>query len=451
MELWSEFADELLRVAQALRAQAAAPQLREVARQLHTLKGAAGFVGLSELVKFTHDAEELIKAWAEPPEGFGNFLSYLAELLERAADELLKGERSFLAELPKLLDDLRSGDFSGYWAKLSRGVWVDSRRLEELLALAGELAEAAEGRVKLLAEDLRARIAALRLVRLGRLKPYLEAAVEREAKSQGKLVRLEFRGDAEVEREAAEAVAEALVHLVRNAVAHGIEPPEEREALGKNPTGLVRVSVEAGGEQLRISVEDDGRGIDPEAVLRKARELGLEGEPLELIFEPGFSLRAEADLSAGRGVGLDAVRGAVEELGGEVWAESEPGRGARFVLTLPTGLSNAHVLVFGDGRSRLGLLASAVSGVYEPEEVRLEGRWAKLGGEVLKVAWLFEGEPEGFVRVGRLLVAAPRLHEVARGIVRKFKPPLRGRFLGYLVLGGVPVPVLNPKWLARNF
>ncbi len=451
MELWSEFIDEMLRVAQGLRSQAPEPDLREVARHLHTLKGAAGFVGLDELVSFLHAAEEEIKGWKETPDEFGHYLAYLADLLEEGAEQLARERREFLGELPRLLEDLKAKKFSGYWAKLGRRVWVDADALEELLALAGELAEAAEGKLKLLAENLRSKIASLRLVRLGRLRPYLESALEREAGLQGKLARLEFRGDAEVEREAAEAVAEALVHLIRNAVAHGIEAPEEREKLGKPPVGTVSVSVRAEGEQLMIAVEDDGRGIDLRAVRERARQLGLEGEPLEVIFHPSFSLKAEVDLSAGRGVGLDAVRRAVEELGGEVSVQTEQGRGTRFLLVLPTGLSNAHVLVFGDGSSRIGVLASAVSGVHEPSEVKLEGRWAKLGDEVLKVVSLFEGEPEGFVRVGRLLLAAPRLYEVARGIVRKFKEPFRGRFLGYLVSAGVPVPVLNPKWLLRNF
>jgi two-component system chemotaxis sensor kinase CheA len=127
------------------------------------------------------------------------------------------------------------------------------------------------------------------------------------------------------------------VHLVRNALDHGLETPADREAAGKAPVGKVRISARHAGGNVMITVADDGRGVDPHAVARKAVRAGLltheqadgidMARAIELLFEPGFSTRDQADDISGRGVGMDAVRAKVRELGGEVLLTSEPGQG----------------------------------------------------------------------------------------------------------------------------
>ena len=166
----------------------------------------------------------------------------------------------------------------------------------------------------------------------------------------GKQVRIELAGEqTELDKTVMERISDPLVHLVRNAVDHGIEPPEARRAAGKPETGTVRLNAYHKGGNIVIEVSDDGAGIDRARVLEKARERGLLGgdsEPapddpavLDLIFEPGFSTAAEVTDVSGRGVGMDVVRRNIRELGGTIEVDSVPGRGSTFTIRLPLTLA----------------------------------------------------------------------------------------------------------------
>src|SRR4051812_13860254 len=151
----------------------------------------------------------------------------------------------------------------------------------------------------------------------------------------GKQVELELVGqDTELDRTVVDALGDPIVHLVRNALDHGLEDPAEREAAGKPATGTVRISARHAGSNVVITVTDDGRGVDAEAVAAMAVQRGLltteraagidTTRAIELLFTPGFSTREKADDISGRGVGMDAVRAKVRELGGEVLLTSVP-------------------------------------------------------------------------------------------------------------------------------
>ncbi len=164
----------------------------------------------------------------------------------------------------------------------------------------------------------------------------------------GKQVRLEISGEqTELDKTVMEHIGDPLVHLVRNALDHGIEPPEEREAAGKDPVGTLRLSACHRGGNILIEVRDDGRGLDRERILAKARERGLvapdaqlsDAEVYDLIFQPGFSTAAEVTDVSGRGVGMDVVRKNIREVGGTVEVASEPGRGSAFTIRLPLTLA----------------------------------------------------------------------------------------------------------------
>jgi two-component system chemotaxis sensor kinase CheA len=174
-----------------------------------------------------------------------------------------------------------------------------------------------------------------------------------------KQVELELIGkDTELDRSVVDSLGDPLVHLIRNALDHGLETPAEREAAGKSPTGKVTITARHAGGNVLISVADDGRGIDPERVARKARERGLIGdEPIdmaraaELLFHPGFSTAETTSDISGRGVGMDAVRVAIRELGGEVTLLSELGRGTTAEIRLPLTLAIMTALIVqADGR-----------------------------------------------------------------------------------------------------
>jgi two-component system chemotaxis sensor kinase CheA len=201
-------------------------------------------------------------------------------------------------------------------------------------------------------EALRDGVMRLRMVPLSTLFRPLARIVHDESRRAGKRVRFVTEGgNTPLDRALLELSSEALGHLVRNAVVHGIEAQEERRRVGKGE-GLVRLSASADSREVRIEVLDDGHGVRRQAVLEEAGRLELAVEPgadpLQLLFLPGFSTRIDdADLSAGRGVGLASVRESVARKGGRVEIYSEEGVGTLFRLRLPLSVSITRALLLG--------------------------------------------------------------------------------------------------------
>jgi two-component system, chemotaxis family, sensor kinase CheA len=178
----------------------------------------------------------------------------------------------------------------------------------------------------------------------------------------GKQVDLNLVGkDTELDRTVVDALGDPLVHLVRNALDHGLEGPDERVAAGKPATGTLEISAQHAGGNVIITVSDDGRGIDPKRVAAKAAERGLipaeavdaidMPRAVELLFSAGFSTAEVTSDISGRGVGMDAVRNAIRELGGEVVMTSEPGHGTTSEIRLPLTLAIINaLLVEANGR-----------------------------------------------------------------------------------------------------
>jgi two-component system chemotaxis sensor kinase CheA len=173
---------------------------------------------------------------------------------------------------------------------------------------------------------------------------------------------------------------DAVLHLVRNAVAHGLESPEARQRAGKSREGTITLRASTVGDTALIDVEDDGQGIDAAAVAARARAAGVEVPDgpldadtlLELICAPGLSTRASPDRGSGRGVGMGAVRAAVHEVGGTLALETDPGRGTRFTLQLPLTLAITDAIIATVGDRTFAIPQSAVSEVLEvdPAAVR---------------------------------------------------------------------------------
>jgi two-component system chemotaxis sensor kinase CheA len=171
--------------------------------------------------------------------------------------------------------------------------------------------------------------------------------------------------DTELDRTVIDALGDPLVHLVRNALDHGLEPPEERVAHGKPATGTLEISARQAGGNVIIGVRDDGRGVDPRRVAAKAVERGLitaeqaagmdAGRAAELLFAPGFTTTEQTSDISGRGVGMDAVRAAVRALGGDVMLHSELGRGTTAQIRLPLTLAIVHALLIETGVQPLAI------------------------------------------------------------------------------------------------
>jgi chemosensory pili system protein ChpA (sensor histidine kinase/response regulator) len=224
------------------------------------------------------------------------------------------------------------------------------------------------------------------MVPIGRLFARVAQQVREAARATGKTVTLTVRGEsAEVDNGIIEQIADPLLHLIQNAVAHGIESAAEREGGGKAAAGHVTLSASQEGGFILVEVEDDGRGIDTELLRRHAVERGLlpaaeaatlpDREALNLIFVPGFSTASAVTQTAGRGVGLDVVRTNVSRLNGEIHVETEAGRMTRFVLKLPLTLAIADALMVRCGSETVAFPLTAVSAMRSiaPHEILTAG------------------------------------------------------------------------------
>ncbi|HYE01414.1 MAG TPA: chemotaxis protein CheA [Alphaproteobacteria bacterium] len=206
--------------------------------------------------------------------------------------------------------------------------------------------------------------------------------VREVAAETGKEVQLVMSGEStEVDKTVVETLVDPLTHMIRNSIDHGLEPPDEREALGKPRVGTVHLSAQHRSGRILIELADDGRGIDRPRVLRKARERGLvpEGAALSdeevdnLIFLPGFSTADTVSAISGRGVGMDVVRRNVQGLGGRIVVASTPGEGTRFVLSLPLTLAVMDGMVVRVGDQRFVLPITHVVESLRPRPGDLRG------------------------------------------------------------------------------
>ncbi len=250
-------------------------------------------------------------------------------------------------------------------------------------------------------------VADARLVPLSTVFDAFPRAVRELANSQGKQIELLVENtSAGVDRSMVADVRDALIHLIRNAVDHGIEPPDLRETLGKPELGRVSLKARADGDMLAVEVEDDGRGIDPttlkESAVRKGvitavQAAGLnDREALELIFKAGFSTKEQVSEVSGRGVGMDVVKRKVEALGGSVSINTRTGRSTSVSLRLPQSLALMRVLLVRLGDDVYGMPAADVEAVarFSPDD-RLE-----VFGTL---AVMHRGKPIAFTALGPLL------------------------------------------------
>jgi two-component system chemotaxis sensor kinase CheA len=200
--------------------------------------------------------------------------------------------------------------------------------------------------------------------------------VHDQSSKSGKKARLELRGGkTEVDKNIAELVADPLVHMIRNAVDHGIETPEERAAAGKPPVGTVILEAKQEGSDICITLSDDGKGLDRGKILRKALEKGLvKGNPADLkeedifqfIFAPGFSTAESITSTSGRGVGMDVVKNNVDKLKGKILIHSRPGRGAVIDLRIPLTLSIIEGMEVRVGASQCIIPLTAIKETLSP-------------------------------------------------------------------------------------
>ncbi|MFC4448359.1 chemotaxis protein CheA [Halorussus aquaticus] len=221
----------------------------------------------------------------------------------------------------------------------------------------------------------------MRLVPLKKVVNKFPRLVRDLAREQDKQIDFEMEGtDIELDRTILDEISDPLMHLLRNAVDHGIEPPEEREAAGKDAEGTIRLRGFRERDRVTIEVEDDGHGIDPDAIRSKAVEKGVmsreEAEKLDteeaqkLVFHAGFSTNDEVTDVSGRGVGMDVVQDTVSRLDGEIRVDSAPGEGTTISLSLPVTVAIVKVLFVQSGDEEYGIPIKNVDEIRRMEDVQ---------------------------------------------------------------------------------
>lgn len=318
-------------------------------------------------------------------------------------------------------------------------VRVEAERLDELMDRVGELVIAqarlsqlaglhADAGIKTISEEierlsarLRDTTMSIRMVPIGSLFGRFRRLVHDLSRDLGKPVDFVTEGEeTELDKTMIERLADPLVHLIRNAIDHGIEEPARRAASGKGPTGRIAITAEHVGAQVRVSVRDDGAGLDAARIRAKAEEKGLTmpGLPLtdqqiyQFLFAPGFSTAKEISALSGRGVGMDVVKKTIEGLRGAIDITTQPGAGTTVALRLPLTLAIIEGLLIRVGEGRYVIPLSAVEECVElPESEKDErGRdFLNIRGELvpfLRLRRLFEAEGEPDAHQKMIVVAA---------------------------------------------
>ena len=409
-DLLSEFVVEtretLERVGQSLLAWEQAPDDRrvvdEIFRFVHTVKGSCGFLDLPRIAALADAAETVLGDVRDGRRAAGPTLvtALLATIDRIGGLAFALGEPE--AQTPAEADDLRliaslatgrgealpsesaAADPGHHALPVDSTVRVAVPLLDEIMTHLSDVVLARNELARLvrdiddplLTRSLDRLIAAAGLLREGvtrtRMQPVarifapLRRLVRDTAEELGKSVTLEISGHGvEIDREMGEAIRDPLLHIVRNAIDHGIESPEARRAAGKPATAVLRVDAWQAGNQIGIAVSDDGRGIDTDALVaravasgrldaRRAAQLDARASAA-LVFEAGLSTAAEVSRISGRGVGMDVVRANVEQLGGVVTLDNHPGKGLTVTLRAPLTLSIVTALTIQVGAHRFAI------------------------------------------------------------------------------------------------
>ena len=438
--------------------------IHPIFRTMHTLKGNSAAFGLTVMKSLAHHMEDLL---VQVRDGTSSLSANCFELLFHGIDTLrllleqlrhmIEGSevkavdvggihqllaRRLTEESPEALDvseneacksDLpaenspskeETGSRASF-SKIIEMIKVPALKLDELGELIGEMVVALsvlnqspvieaisdrQARERLdqlgkVTESLRERILGIRMFPVGNVFGKLSRQVRDLSRSCGKPLNFEVEGaDTLVDKSIIDCIYAPLMHMVRNAIDHGIESKEERRAAGKPELGTVRLTATHRGDSILMEIRDDGKGIDPDAILQKGLERGLvrNGEELtnrkifNLIFKPGFSTAKKVTDVSGRGVGLDVVKKGIESLRGRVYIDSKPGEGTTFSVKLPLTTSIIEGLVVRVGTSLFVVPILDVQVTITPKRDELKdvhgqkGEFFLYHGEVVPIIRLYE-------------------------------------------------------------
>ena len=363
--------------------------------------------GLCTLVETYPENLEKQGESAQYIEGHGVFIRFESGDKEKVLETLRKG--LFVAQCRVLADsqpqdtaaaaqkaaperentDSREGEFMevrterlDYLQNLASELLLQMQVLENELKRNGmeDLESGLGHQISLLVGQIERSVMEMRLVPVSRIVPKLKRALRDICRDQKKEADLVVRcSDVEADKSVVDYVSEALLHILRNAVDHGIESPEERLAAGKDRRGKITFSADNVAGELRMTISDDGKGIDEERVRERARQKGLfasadeEYDPQkirEFILYPGFSTNEKVTEYSGRGVGLDVVKNIMEDVGGNLSIRSTIGQGSAFSISVPLNLASIECVRFRVGQYRFSIPARHVYHFLEYESFR---------------------------------------------------------------------------------
>jgi two-component system chemotaxis sensor kinase CheA len=366
--------------------------LAEIFRLLHNLKAnakAIGYIDISDLSHKLETAFELVRnrelAFSdEVATVLFDGIDLLGELINNIDNEGYKIlDESLVRNLDLIVEGVDKGTlevskgqkFNPRQISLSDLIYIQIKKLDHLLNLVGELIidrdriisiskeidnddlKSVSSHLYRITEDLQFSVMDARLVNVGSLFNKFPRIVRDIAQAEQKEIQLEIIGqDIQIDRNILQIMTDSLLHLMRNAISHGIEKAGERTEKGKPQHGLVTLSAQSDRDNVLIKLSDDGRGMDLQAirqaiVARKFLPADVaddlrEGEILSYLFEPGFSMAKEITEFSGRGVGLDVVKNAIDNIGGRIQVTTELGKGTTFTMQLPTSIAVKGALLF---------------------------------------------------------------------------------------------------------
>ncbi|SKA89762.1 Signal transducing histidine kinase, homodimeric domain [Paucidesulfovibrio gracilis DSM 16080] len=451
--------------------------LNEAFRLIHSFKGNCGLLGFKSLERVSHTMETVLdhfKSSTVPRrENDRNSLMRGLDTLRLGVNEISNDGKLTMDSVDELVDELAgllptpdkpeqtgAGTDAGTETRPAgkktppkakkaaplkklerRDIRVDLEKLDVLINLVGELViaesmttrhpdlqgmhlegfERSAHNLRRIIADLQDIAMQVRMIPLSRTFRKMIRLVHDLSSKAGKKVRLELVGeDTEVDKTVIEQIADPLVHIIRNSVDHGLEPPEERLGAGKAETGIITIEARHEGGEVLIIVRDDGRGLSREKILKKAMANGLiqgdgsnipDGEVFKMIFEAGFSTAEKITDVSGRGVGMDVVRRNLEKLKGRVDVRSNAGKGAEVMLRIPLTLAiiEGMLIRVGSAQYTLPLLSIRESFRPEPKMVTM----TMDGQEVVKV----RDDMIPVVRLHELYKTEPDVHDLEKGIL----------------------------------
>ncbi len=425
--------------------------LNDIFRSIHTIKGAAGFLGFQQMVDVTHSTEDVLnklrKGEMSVTPGIMDAILQSVDLIKLLLGNIKEknGREEDLKPTVALLHDILEGRFKeeapsahpspkaaeaeddhkparheeGASAVKEQSIRVDLDRVDSVLNLAGELVlsrnrlmrlggklsdsgseselnshvNEAIAQLDLVTTDLQLAVMKMRMQPIAKVFNKFPRMVRDLARQMDKEVELVISGEeTELDKTVIEEIGDPLVHIVRNSIDHGMESPAEREAKGKPRCGKVELAAYQEGRNIIVSVRDDGKGMDPEALKRSAVEKGLipaeeaerlsKSDALNIIFIPGFSTAKAVSNISGRGVGMDVVKTNISRINGTITIDSEVGKGTHITFRLPLTLAIIQALTVEAGGEVYGI---PLSNVIENIRVTADEIKSVEGREVINI------------------------------------------------------------------